>query len=172
MATRWNKHDSVHVATESAHHVLLQTCNGYVAQVVCSSSPSTLRDASLAPNENRGGIIIAYPSYQLRKSVLAACARSMAASHTHSCHRQLAAWSSGMILAQGARGFWVQFPEQPCWHAQIFASPTNAMPRHDVRSVRLFRVWIVPECSVRFRWMNTYNIPNGMPAPPNLHHLL
>ena len=104
MATRWNKHDSVHVATESAHHVLLQTCNGYVAQVVCSSSPSTLRDASLAPNENRGGIIIAYSSYQLRKSVLAACARSMAAFHTHSCHRQLAAWSSGMILAQGARG--------------------------------------------------------------------
>ena len=72
MATRWNKHDSVHVATESAHHVLLQTCNGYVAQVVRSPSPSTLRDASLAPNENRGGIIIAYPNYQLRKSVLAA----------------------------------------------------------------------------------------------------
>ena len=50
--------------------------------------------------KNRGGIIIAYPSYQLRKSVLAAWPLS----HTHSCHRQLAAWSSGMILAQGARG--------------------------------------------------------------------
>ena len=48
--------------------------------------------------------IVAESSSRTQLSTKKKCARSMAAFHTHSCHRQLAAWSSGMILAQGARG--------------------------------------------------------------------